>query len=178
MDEYRMLSIIDELRERFDFKEELVEHNVGEKCGSDISEFTFASGVGAVLYYMINPGINRSAKEISVCISKSVIPQKCDVDRAASHLVLKNAVSRAAGLIIAENEAGSIDEYIEGLSKVFKRPKIREYMEKYVPISFEIAEKLKYDITVKEFQKFVRLQFDDAINFLKKTMYVKIYDAA
>jgi hypothetical protein len=178
MDEYRMQSIIDELRERFDFKEDLVEHNVGEKCNYDISEFTFASGVGAVLYYMINPGINRSAKEISICISKSVIPQKCDVERAASHLVLKNAVSRASGLIIAESEAESIDEYIECLSKVFKRPKIREYMEKYVPISFGIAEKLKYDITVREFQKFVRLQFDDAISFLKNSMHVRIYDEA
>lgn len=178
MDEQRMLSIIDELRGRFDFKDALVEQNLEEKTKSDISEFTFASGVGAVLYYMINPELNRSAKDVTLCLKKSGIPKKCDVDRAASHLVLKSAVSRASGLIIAEEDAESMDEYINSLSSIFKRQKIIEYMKKYVPISFEIAEKLKYDITVKEFQKFVRLPFDDAIVFLKSAMYVKVYDEA
>lgn len=176
MKEERMLSIIDELRKRFDFEDALVEQKLEENCHSDISEFTFASGVGAVLYYMINPDLNRSAREVSLCIKKSIIPKKCDVDRAASHLVLKGAVSRAAGLIINEDGAESIDEYISDLSTIFKRPKIIEYMKKYVPVSFNIAEKLKYDITVKEFQKFVRLPFDDAIVFLKSAMYVNVYE--
>lgn len=165
--------ITKELRDRFDFTDEL---SISRESfpRSDREEFFLAAEIGAVLYHMINPDLNRSAKEVILCLKKTKIPKKCDIERAASHLVLKHAVSRACGLMIAESQAESIEERISELSEIYKRPKIQEYMKKYVPISFEIAEKLKYDITVKEFQKFVRLSFNDAMYFLKSSMYVQV----
>lgn len=177
MDESEKSFIINELSDRFGFKDKIASIPFGDEENRR-KAYVFATEIGTVLYYMINPEVIRSAQEVTVCIKKSRIPKKCDIERAAGHLVLKGAVSRAAGLMIAEHEAESVDDYLNNLSELYKRPKMQEYMKKYVPISFGIAEKLKYDITVKEFQKFVRLTFDDAIDFLKNSMYVRVYDEA
>jgi|GEM_PF-3824469 len=176
MDESKRLFIVNELSDRFGFEDKLVGETFLTHEQNNREEYLFAIGIGTVLYHMINPELIRSAKEVTLCLKKSKIPKKCDVERAAGHLVLKGAVGRAAGLIIAESQAESIEDYINNLSEVYKRPKIQEYMKKYVPISFSIAEKLKYDITIKEFQRFVRLPFDAAMEFLKNSMYVRVHN--
>jgi len=173
MDDFRRNFIAKELCDRFNFDGNfnIVRENFPNNSRD---EYFFATEIGTVLYHMINPHLIRSANEITECIKRSRIPKKCEIDRAAGHLVLKNAVTRAAGLIIAESQAESIEDRINKMLEIYKSPRIQEYTKKYVPISFEIAEKLKYDITIKEFQKFVRLPFDDAINFLKNSMYVRV----
>jgi len=174
MDEHSLWYIANYLKGYFGAPVEFARltFNSGDCQGSP--GFTFGEQIGSLLFNTVNENFKNSARQAleEFKSRRNNNIDKC-VQKCVNYLILTNSIARCSGLLADESGATSFDYVFECWSN--RNPhsshdKLRVHIEK----GFLIADRLKNDITMGEFQRFVRLDYDEALNFLRKEAYIRL----